>query len=328
MFSIQKGWQAPNNRNMEEEKPAAWTHKFIDVPCMHALHAAIGATKPIAELSSTLSFFPWFLVLVFIKENLKITKDFLSLPNPQNPWKRQRKHQNNHSLQIYQGNPKNQGKEGLGMAPKEWSNAVTINVKQLQMLINEQVTLIERQAWVSMNPEQFAQHFAVLLRNLARYTIRLSKPDIRLVLSRAKLSLTQAECSLWEEKLMRCISYVKTRLRDAGSGVHLPPIIKQLEKLWSKYHQKRGKPKKEKYVEKGQLEPNKEYVEEGQLEPKNEKYVEKGQLEAKPMDRLSSRSCLESHRAMDRLSSRSSLESQRASVEEPCNMQDNPIHTP
>ena len=55
--------------------------------------------------------------LVFIKENRKITKDFLSLPNPQNPWKRQRKHQNNQensSLQIYQENPKNQGKEGLG----------------------------------------------------------------------------------------------------------------------------------------------------------------------------------------------------------------------
>ena len=60
--------------------------------------------------------FPWF--FGFIKENLKITKDFLSLPNPQNPWKRQRKHQNcqgNSSSRIYQGNQKNQGKEGLGV---------------------------------------------------------------------------------------------------------------------------------------------------------------------------------------------------------------------
>ena len=67
----------------------------------------------------TLSFFSlvFWVKTFFIKENLKITKDFLSLPNPQNPWKRQRKHQNNPgnpSLQIYQGNPKNQGKEGLG----------------------------------------------------------------------------------------------------------------------------------------------------------------------------------------------------------------------
>ena len=40
-----------------------------------------------------LSFFS-LVFWVFIKENLIITKDFLSQPNPQNPWKRQRKHQN------------------------------------------------------------------------------------------------------------------------------------------------------------------------------------------------------------------------------------------
>ena len=54
---------------------------------------------------------------IFIKENLKITKDFLSLPNPQTPWERQRKDQNNQgssSGRIYQGNLKKQGKEGLG----------------------------------------------------------------------------------------------------------------------------------------------------------------------------------------------------------------------
>ena len=49
--------------------------------------------------------FPWF--FVFIKENLKMTKDFLFPPHPQNPWKRQRKHQNNQgnsSSRVYQGN--------------------------------------------------------------------------------------------------------------------------------------------------------------------------------------------------------------------------------
>ena len=61
--------------------------------------------------------FPWFF-LVLIKENLRITKDLLSLPNPPNPWKRQRKPQNNQGnslLKIDQGNPKNQGKEGQGL---------------------------------------------------------------------------------------------------------------------------------------------------------------------------------------------------------------------
>ena len=57
---------------------------------------------------------PFLEFLVFTKENLEITKDFLSLPNPQNPWKRQRKHQINQGismLKIYQGNPKKKTKE-------------------------------------------------------------------------------------------------------------------------------------------------------------------------------------------------------------------------
>ena len=54
---------------------------------------------------------------VFTKENPKFTKEFPSLPNPLKPWKRQGKHPNhqgNSLLKIYQGNPKNQGKEGQG----------------------------------------------------------------------------------------------------------------------------------------------------------------------------------------------------------------------
>ena len=64
----------------------------------------------------TLSFHS-LLFSVLPRKNLKFTKDFLSLPNPQNPWKRQRKYQNNQGnslLKINQGNPKNQGMEGQG----------------------------------------------------------------------------------------------------------------------------------------------------------------------------------------------------------------------
>ena len=66
----------------------------------------------------TLSFHS-LLFLFYQGKNLKFTKDFLSLPNPQNPWKRQRKYQNNQGnslLKINQGNPKNQGMEGQGSA--------------------------------------------------------------------------------------------------------------------------------------------------------------------------------------------------------------------
>ena len=60
---------------------------------------------------------PFLAFSVLPRKNLKFTKDFLSLPNPQNPWKRQRKYQNNQGnslLKINQGNPKNQGMEGQG----------------------------------------------------------------------------------------------------------------------------------------------------------------------------------------------------------------------
>ena len=63
----------------------------------------------------------WFLS----RKTLKFTKDCLSLPNPQIPWKRKRKRQNNQGnslLKINQGNPKNQGTEGQGL--KEEKNVL------------------------------------------------------------------------------------------------------------------------------------------------------------------------------------------------------------
>ena len=64
--------------------------------------------------------FPW-LFLAFIKGNLKITKDFLPLPNPHKlSRKRQRKHQNdqgNSSSRIHQGKKKEKTRKrrtGLG----------------------------------------------------------------------------------------------------------------------------------------------------------------------------------------------------------------------
>ena len=61
---------------------------------------------------------PFLAFSVLPRKNLKFAKDFLSLPNPQNPWKRQRKYQDNQGnslLKINQGNPKNQGMEGQGI---------------------------------------------------------------------------------------------------------------------------------------------------------------------------------------------------------------------
>ena len=71
-------------------------------------------------LMTTLSFRS--LIFRFLsRKTLKFTKDCLSLPNPQIPWKRKRKrpnYQGNSLLKINQGNPKNQGTEGQGIYRK------------------------------------------------------------------------------------------------------------------------------------------------------------------------------------------------------------------
>ena len=64
----------------------------------------------------TLSFHS--LVSCFTKENPQIYQGFSLTAEPTNPWKRQRKYQNNQGnslLKINQGNRKNQGKEGQGI---------------------------------------------------------------------------------------------------------------------------------------------------------------------------------------------------------------------
>ena len=58
---------------------------------------------------------PWF--FCFTKEKPQIYQGFSPTAEPTNPWRRQRKYQNNQGnslLKINQGNPRNQGKEGQG----------------------------------------------------------------------------------------------------------------------------------------------------------------------------------------------------------------------
>ena len=53
------------------------------------------------------------------QENDRKNKDFLSLPNPSNPWKRRQKQKTRKSSQgKKQGIPKKQGKEGQGSSEK------------------------------------------------------------------------------------------------------------------------------------------------------------------------------------------------------------------
>ena len=90
----------------------AWgfcSRKNQKIPGAHEIGTAISGPRiaggKIADLP-VLPFLDFFSDLP--RKNLKFTKDFLSLPNPQKPWKNQGKHQ------INQGNSKNEGKEGQG----------------------------------------------------------------------------------------------------------------------------------------------------------------------------------------------------------------------
>ena len=65
---------------------------------------------------------PFLAFSVLPRKNLKFTKDFLSLPNPQNPWKRQRKYQNN------QGNSLLKFTKEI-LKTKEWKDRVEIDVE-------------------------------------------------------------------------------------------------------------------------------------------------------------------------------------------------------
>ena len=70
------------------------------------------------ESAGDLPVLPFLDFSVLPRKNLKFTKDFRSLPNAQNPWKRQRKYQFNQGnslLKINQGNPKKPRKGRTGL---------------------------------------------------------------------------------------------------------------------------------------------------------------------------------------------------------------------
>ena len=91
---------------------------------------------------------PFLDLSVLPRKNLKFTKDFLSLPNPQNFWKRQRNYQNNQGntlLKNNQGNPNIQGKEGQGVSRgknrisqgvEDWCSLISVPYPERRKLTN------------------------------------------------------------------------------------------------------------------------------------------------------------------------------------------------
>ena len=77
------------------------------------------------------------------------------------------------------------------MAPKDWNPKVTISEAQLSQLISENVRVIERLGWKSLDPLEITEHLSAFLKGLARWTVRMSKVELRQSLMRSKVSLKQ-----------------------------------------------------------------------------------------------------------------------------------------
>ena len=88
--------------------------------------------------------------------------------------------------------------------------------------------------------EEFAEDQLRMLKSMAGLGYGVKKSVLRRTLPHAKLSLSNAEGELFIEKVRNAFSYIKRKLRDRGSGLHLPMPCKQILKAWSRI----GKEKK------------------------------------------------------------------------------------
>ena len=119
--------------------------------------------------------------------------------------------------------------------PKKGVNA------QLVQIFRENEKCIERLGWKNYDSEEFAQGMWKMVKSLANIGNRFKKMDLLQALNVTKLSITSAEADLFSQKICNCFTYMKTKLRDAGSGKFLPMPCQQIRKMWSR--QPKGKPK-------------------------------------------------------------------------------------
>ena len=111
---------------------------------------------------------------------------------------------------------------------------MTITDGELRELFIKDARHIERLGWKQQDPEEFAAFMTQFLAGLAGCTIRISKPQLLRVMQKAKLSLSASEIRLFTEKVCTCWSYVKTKLRDSGSGRYMSSPVKRIGKIWEK----------------------------------------------------------------------------------------------
>ena len=164
------------------------------------------------------------------------------------------------------------------MAPKDWGNRAAISPTQWAELLIQFTKPIERASWKGMDSEEFGEAMLPLLKEVAKLSVRVSKTELRLGLTAAKLSLSPAEQDLFADKLSWCISYCKRRVRNCGSGVRLPKFVTSLLSVWQRHHGKRRGTKARKKAQ-VMLPTQDQKEDQGKLEQDQRKKEDQGKVE-------------------------------------------------
>ena len=124
------------------------------------------------------------------------------------------------------------------MAPKQWSNQSLLSIAEAQSIFARHSKSLERMSWKSMDLEEFSEGYLKLLQDLGRQSIKVNRVELRRALSKAHLSLTPSEIRSLADKIVGTITFIKDKLRNAGSGKFLPHPVSSMLKIWASNHQK------------------------------------------------------------------------------------------
>ena len=119
-----------------------------------------------------------------------------------------------------------------------------VSEADLHHVFGKHAKQLERMSWKAMDFDEFSESYLKLLQDLGRLTIRVNRVMLKKALANSHLSLTTSEMALLSDKVMGTINYIKTRLRDAGSGKCLPTPAVSLNKIWSSHHTPKADPTK------------------------------------------------------------------------------------
>ena len=103
---------------------------------------------------------------------------------------------------------------------------------RLVHVLQDHRTSLERLGWKNMDPEEFGLAFINLMKELGKVATQVTKVSLRIALRASRLALTAAEGDLLSSKIRSTQTWVRKKLRDAGSGKFLPRQVVAIAKVW------------------------------------------------------------------------------------------------